>query len=154
MGARWKWVGVVRRKLAKSQPQNTIIVVHINNSRSLREDEEEEHEKHDQKSSCERTVESKEVAGGNWEKVDDDDVDAASLARKNKLAQEQVAAIKIQSFFRGKTGISSTKEPGEGAGIVSWGAREEAATLGPALHGCTYPAATQGSFQAAHESIL
>uniref|UniRef100_A0A7N2M2T3 Uncharacterized protein n=1 Tax=Quercus lobata TaxID=97700 RepID=A0A7N2M2T3_QUELO len=67
------------------------------------------------------------------------------LSKKKDLTKEDIAAIKIQTSFRGHlvlhptrtTGISSTQEPGEAASSGSWGMCEETGTYSPALHART-----------------
>ncbi|KAI3875801.1 hypothetical protein MKX03_023724 [Papaver bracteatum] len=100
---RWNWVGAVGRKFRKSRHQNTIIVVHINNSRSLREDELEDHVKKELEKSCEQAVDVKEVVDVGSEIVEVlDDAEASELlAEKQKqLREEEVERVVKQKQLR------------------------------------------------------
>ncbi|KAI3914064.1 hypothetical protein MKW98_010876 [Papaver atlanticum] len=99
---RWNWVGAVGRKFRKSRHQNTIIVVHINNSRSLREDELEDHVKKELEKSCEQAVDVKEVVDVGSEIVEVlDDAEASELlAEKQKQLREEVERVEKQKQLR------------------------------------------------------
>ncbi|KAI3960687.1 hypothetical protein MKX01_003861 [Papaver californicum] len=99
---RWNWVGAVGRKFRKSRHQNTIIVVHINNSRSLREDELEDHVQKELEKSCEQAVDVKEVDVGSSEIVEVvDDAEASALPEeKQKQLREEEERIEKQKHLR------------------------------------------------------
>ncbi|KAI3922568.1 hypothetical protein MKX01_006257 [Papaver californicum] len=98
---RWNWVGAVGRKFRKSRHQNTIIVVHINNSRSLREDELEDHDQKELEKSCVQVVDVKEVDFGSEIVEVVDDAEASELpAEKQKQLREEEERTEKQKQLR------------------------------------------------------
>ncbi|BBH08074.1 IQ-domain 20 [Prunus dulcis] len=90
---------------------------------------------------------------------------SSSSSTKKFLSHEDIAAIKLQAFFRGhlvcddlnnltgQASISSTEEPGEAASLGSWGVCAETSTYGSTLHACACPVAGQGPCTAAPQRV-
>ncbi|CAL5326533.1 unnamed protein product [Camellia sinensis] len=122
MGKSRNWFGIVRKKLFGSlSPQETIIVFHTNNTSTSLFTEE--------------TRTPRAVADNNEDTKSEVGNDVA-------LSKEDIAATKIQAFFRrhlvcSKKGISGIEEPGEATSSGTRGVREKTGSYSLKLHACT-----------------
>ncbi|GMP32102.1 hypothetical protein CsSME_00006013 [Camellia sinensis var. sinensis] len=147
MGKSRNWFGIVRKKLFGSlSPQETIIVFHTNNTSTSLFTEE--------------TRTPRAVADNNEDTKSEVGNDVA-------LSKEDIAATKVQAFFRGhlwsgevaevveervvvveavmtrecsgigKKGISGIEEPGEATSSGTRGVREKTGSYSLTLHACT-----------------
>ncbi|KAL5706318.1 IQ-domain [Ranunculus cassubicifolius] len=73
-----RWVGVLRRKFTKSSNHRTIIVNQINTTNSLADEEDKDEDRENEKA-----------------------IQHIPLLKTREFTQEDIAAIKIQAFFRG-----------------------------------------------------
>ncbi|CAB4287879.1 unnamed protein product [Prunus armeniaca] len=138
MGSYRKWFKTIRRKLGRSSNRD-IIVVYTNTSPSTHEESARYQDLNGSASSSSHT--------------------------KKFLSHEEIAAIKLQAFFRGhlvcddlnnltgQASISSTEEPGEAASLGSWGVCAETSTYGSPLHACACPVAGQVPCTAAPQRV-
>ncbi|RXH74953.1 hypothetical protein DVH24_029674 [Malus domestica] len=160
MGTTRKWFRTIRRKLVGSSNRD-IVVVHTNTTPSTH-DESAWYEKiHGIASSSSSFVAS-----------------SPSAFERRIFTKEDTAAIRLQAFFRGhlvhypnffalmddncddlnnltgQASVSSTEEPGEAAGVGSWGVCAETGTYSSVLHALDGPVAGQGSCTAAPQRGL
>nr|XP_008380923.2 uncharacterized protein LOC103443805 isoform X2 [Malus domestica] len=139
MGTTRKWFRTIRRKLVRSSNRD-IIVVYTNTTPSTHEE------------------------SSRYEELEDITSSSSSF-EKRIFTKENIAAIRLQAFFRGhlvcddlnnltgQASVSSTEEPGEAAGVGSWSVCAETGTYSSALHGLNRPVAGQGSRTAATQRV-
>ncbi|KAF8410353.1 hypothetical protein HHK36_002881 [Tetracentron sinense] len=87
MGFYRNLVGIVRGKFGKSSPQETTILLHIRNSQKTQNHKEDGDE---EEMGREEIIDFVEARGSD-----------GSSSKKKELTEEDLAAIKIQAFFRG-----------------------------------------------------